>query len=62
MREDVQAEVAELWTQLNTDTLSKISDIEGFRQEFFNLFGFNFNKIDYNKDVETNIEIEKIVL
>ncbi len=62
MREDVQKEVAELWEQLNTDTLEKISDIEGFRKEFFNLFGFNYENIDYEKDVQEDLEIENIII
>lgn len=62
MREDVQKEVAELWEQLNTETLGKISDIEGFRKEFFNLFGFNFENVDYEKDVQENLEIENIII
>lgn len=62
MREDVQKEVAELWEQLNTETLGKISDIEGFRKEFFNLFGFNFENVDYENDVQENLEIENIII
>ncbi len=52
MRDDVQAEVAELWAKATTENLEQISDIEGYRNDFFNLFGFNFNTIDY--DAETN--------
>ncbi|MBP3944374.1 trans-2-enoyl-CoA reductase family protein [Sphingobacteriaceae bacterium WQ 2009] len=50
MRADVQAEVSELWKQVSTETLPTISDIAGYRDEFFHLFGFNFPEIDYTKD------------
>lgn len=50
MREDVQQEVAALWQQATTENLSEISDIAGYRDDFFQLFGFNFDNIDYEKD------------
>src|SRR5690554_4655222 len=52
MREDVQTEVDQLWKQVTTENIEQISDIEGYRNDFFNLFGFNYNGIDY--DAETN--------
>ncbi len=50
MRADVQAEVSALWKEVTTETLPAISDIEGYRNEFFHLFGFNFPEIDYTAD------------
>ncbi len=52
MREDVQTKVDQLWKQVTTENIEQISDIEGYRNDFFNLFGFNYNGIDY--DAETN--------
>ncbi len=52
MREDVQSEVDKLWNQVTTENIEQISDIEGYRNDFFNLFGFNYDSIDY--DAETN--------
>lgn len=62
MREDVQVEVAKLWPEISTETLGSISDIAGFRKEFFNLFGFEFDEIDYEKETDENIIIEDIIL
>lgn len=61
MADDVQAEVAKLWNQISTENLSEISDIEGYRKEFFNLFGFEFDEIDYEKDANENVQIPSIV-
>ncbi|WP_277632197.1 enoyl-ACP reductase FabV [Avrilella dinanensis] len=52
MREDVQAEVAVLWDKVTSENIEEISDIEGYRNDFFQLFGFNIDDIDY--DAETN--------
>ena len=52
MREDVQSEIAKLWQQVNTDNLKQISDFDGYKHEFRNLFGFDVEGIDYNQPVE----------
>lgn len=47
MRDDVQEKVAQLWLQANTDTLPNIGDLEGYKSDFLNLFGFGFKGVDY---------------
>ena len=60
MADDVQAEVAKLWDQISTENLSDISDIEGYRKEFFNLFGFQLDGIDYEKEANENVQVPSI--
>ncbi|KGE13434.1 enoyl-ACP reductase FabV [Sphingobacterium deserti] len=60
MREDVQAEVAKLWEQATTENLEEISDIAGYRNEFFHLFGFNFSNVDYEADTNEVVEVPSI--
>lgn len=60
MREDVQEEVAKLWQQANTENLEQISDIAGYRNEFFNLFGFNFDNVNYEADTNEVVGIPSI--
>lgn len=60
MREDVQAEVAKLWEQATTENLEEISDIAGYRNDFFNLFGFNFDNVDYEADSNEVVEVPSI--
>ncbi len=60
MADDVQAEVGKLWNQITTENLSEISDIEGYRKEFFNLFGFEIDGIDYEKDANENVQVPSI--
>ncbi|MFZ5989633.1 MAG: enoyl-ACP reductase FabV [Bacillota bacterium] len=61
MREDVQKEVLTLWEKVNTENVNSLSDIEGYRDEFFKLFGFGFKNIDYNEDVNIIVDIPGIV-
>ena len=57
MRSDIQEKVAKLWEQASTETLPSIGDLEGYKTEFFNLFGFNYAEIDYNIDVDEMVDI-----
>ena len=55
MQEDVQAEVAELWSRVTTENLPEISDVVAFRKEFSNLFGFQVDGIDYDALTQTEV-------
>lgn len=59
-REDVQAEVDQLWKQVTTENIEQISDIEGYRNDFFNLFGFNYDGVDYDADTNEVVNIPSI--
>jgi enoyl-[acyl-carrier protein] reductase/trans-2-enoyl-CoA reductase (NAD+) len=61
MKEDVQKEVAALWKTVNTESLEASSDIKRYREDFFKLFGFGFEGIDYDADTEVNNDIPGIV-
>jgi enoyl-[acyl-carrier protein] reductase/trans-2-enoyl-CoA reductase (NAD+) len=61
MREDVQHKVAELWKQADTDTLPQIGDLNGYKTDFLNLFGFSVGHVDYLADVNENVAIEGLV-
>ena len=41
MRSDVQEKIAKLWGEAVTENLSEIGDLEGYRKDFYNLFGFD---------------------
>lgn len=58
MRDDVQAIVAELWTQATTESLPELGDLNGYKSDFLNLFGFGFTGINYLEDVSELVEIE----
>lgn len=61
MREDVQEKVAELWLQATTESLPEIGDLAGYKSDFLNLFGFGFSKVNYELDVNENLEISELV-
>ncbi|RZJ61993.1 MAG: trans-2-enoyl-CoA reductase family protein, partial [Flavobacterium sp.] len=60
MREDIQAKVAELWQQATTENLAEIGDLEGYRKDFHNLFGFNVNGVDYKADANEMVQVPSV--
>ena len=61
MRDDVQAQIAALWTEATTETLPEIGDLAGYKKDFLNLFGFDVAGVDYEADVNEMVEISGLV-
>ncbi len=62
LRADVQSEVQAIWQEIQTDNLDDLSDIDGFRTEFYQLFGFAVDGLDYAADVDINVTVPSIHL
>ena len=60
MREDIRAKVAELWIKATTDTLGALGDLEGYKSDFYNLFGFKVGDVDYNNDVNELVNVPSL--
>ena len=60
MRPDVQEKVAKLWIEAVTENLAEIGDLEGYRKDFYNLFGFDVDGVDYKADTNEVVNIESI--
>lgn len=60
MRPEVQARVAKYWAEANNENITEISDVEEYRKEFFRLFGFEFDGVDYGQDVDVDVKIASI--
>jgi enoyl-[acyl-carrier protein] reductase/trans-2-enoyl-CoA reductase (NAD+) len=58
---EVQKEVADLWSQLETDNIRELSDFAGYKTEFLNLFGFEMPGVDYEADVNPEVPISQLV-
>ena len=50
MRKDIQARVFEYWDKVTTDNLEEYADIQGYWKDFYQLFGFEFENVDYELD------------
>ena len=50
MRIDVQEKIKALWEKATSENLTEIGDLAGYKQDFLNLFGFGFQKVDYTAE------------
>lgn len=48
----VQTEVRRRWDLVDSDNIGALSDLDQFRDEFLALFGFGFDGVDYDADVD----------
>ncbi len=60
MRNDVQESVSMLWEKMDTQNVASFSDMEGYRREFLNLFGFGFENIRYCEDADILVDIPSL--
>ena len=58
---EVQAAVAALWEQIATENLRDLSDFDGYRREFLQLFGFEVEGVDYDAEVDPLVPIPQLV-
>ncbi len=61
MSEDVQNGISTLWGQASTETLPEIGDLNGYKSDFLNLFGFGYPEINYLEDINEDVNIDGLV-
>lgn len=52
MRKDVQEQVMEYWNKVNSENINNFADIDGYWNDFYNMFGFKFDNVDYSRDIK----------
>ena len=60
MKEEVQKEVFNLWQNVSKDNIKDIADINGYWDEFYEIFGFGIDSVNYDADVDIQIKIPSI--
>lgn len=60
MEDAIQREVMEIWPKVRTDNLEALTDIEGYQDDFYRLFGFRFSEVGYETQVEPEVKIDSI--
>lgn len=60
MQPEIQSAVKALWDEIATDNLSTHADIDGYWNDFYKLFGFNANGVDYDVDVDIEKSIPSV--
>ena len=57
----IQDAVTKSWAAISNETLGELTDLEGYKQEFLNLFGFEIDGVDYDADVNPDVPISQMV-
>ena len=52
MEDKVQNEITKLWDLVTTENIGELGDIEGYWEDFYHMFGFHYDNVDYSADVE----------
>lgn len=52
MRYDIQEAVQDIWENLTQEKINAEADLTGYQDAFYNLFGFGFEGVDYDADVD----------
>ncbi len=60
MDDSTQKDTFELFEQVDSDNMQEMIDIESYQEEFYKLFGFSRDDIDYEQDVNTEFKIPSI--
>lgn len=56
----VQIKVAEIWDQLTSDNIYELTDLTSYRQEFFQLFGFETEGVDYEAETDPDVTVTNL--
>lgn len=62
MQPDVQAAVADAWSNISNENLSELTDFKGYKEEFLKLFGFEMDGVDYDADVNPEVAINNLII
>ncbi len=52
MADDIQEAVAKNWDAVTSENVKELADIAGYWDEFYNMFGFKIDGVDYSADVD----------
>ncbi|MEJ1097474.1 MULTISPECIES: enoyl-ACP reductase FabV [unclassified Pseudoxanthomonas] len=62
LRADVQETCKELWPKVTSENLFQLTDYASYKREFLKLFGFERDDVDYDADVDPNVQFDCIEL
>ncbi len=52
MRDSVQDAIKEVWDKITTENIQEYCDIDGYWEDFYHMFGFHYDNVDYAADCE----------
>lgn len=62
LTDSIQDAVMAIWEKVNTENLMDYADIPGYWEDFYHMFGFHFEDIDYTKECDADVPIPSLVV
>ncbi|KRA45133.1 enoyl-ACP reductase FabV [Pseudoxanthomonas sp. Root630] len=62
LKSEVQAQAKALWPQVTSENLFLLTDYANYKHEFLKLFGFERDDVDYDADVNPDVQFDCIEL
>ncbi len=50
--DEIQSIIKTAWQKVNNDNFDELADYAGYHQDFLRLFGFDFDEVDYEEDLD----------
>ena len=60
MQPDVQKKIDDIWKMISSDNINSLADLKGYRHDFYKLFGFEVDGVNYQADVDVDVKIESV--
>ncbi len=60
MTPELQASIEKIWPQVTTENVRTLTDIDGYCNDFYRLFGFNIAGVDYDAEVDPMVKIPSL--
>lgn len=60
MEDEIQQKITEIWPLVTSENLQELTDVKGYLEDFYKLFGFNVEGVDYNENVDPRVNIPSI--
>ncbi|MDH5415472.1 MAG: bifunctional NADH-specific enoyl-ACP reductase/trans-2-enoyl-CoA reductase, partial [Flavobacteriaceae bacterium] len=54
--DDIQGKIKTIWPNVTTENFPELGDYEGYHLDFLKLFGFGFDAVDYDAEVDPQVD------
>lgn len=61
LEDSVQDRIQHIWDTVDSDTIDELTDYVGYHNEFLQLFGFGFDSVDYDEEIDPLVAINHLV-
>jgi len=62
LKPEVQNEIEKRWPVVSNENLEDLADIKGYWKDFYNLFGFEVDGVDYSADVSPDVPVPSVAV